>query len=79
MKYSKLILVFFPLVLVACSESEVSKDKYNSGYAKSQSEGCGCNPNFMQFDNSKEAQAGYGWADGYVDGCISIRREKSCE
>ena len=79
MKLSVLVLLIISLVSGTCSESGVSRDKYNSGWARAQLDGCGCNPNFSQFDNSKEAQAGLGWADGYVDGCVSVRHEKNCE
>lgn len=69
--------LMLPLLLTACFEGEVSKDKYNAGWAKAVSEGCSCNSNFSEFDNSKEAQSGFGWADGYVNSCLKLRSE-SC-
>ncbi len=78
--FVRLIVISIAILpLAACLESEVSEEKYDSGWAEAESQLCRCNPNYWSMDNSKEAQAGLGWADGYVDGCLEVRRRLNCQ
>lgn len=78
MMISKLLIPFILLFLLT-SCKEVPKEQYNAGWNKATKDACECNANLVQIDHSEEAKAGFGWADGYIKGCVHFKKENNCK
>ena len=74
-----LICCMLTLLALGCKKDvEVPKEQYNAGWSAAVKEECHCNENIVQIDNSEAAKAGFGWADGYIKGCLHFKKQNKC-
>jgi hypothetical protein len=76
---TKALLCFMLLFLISGCNEEVPKEQYNAGWEKAAKDACDCNENLVQIDHSEAAKAGFGWADGYIKGCVHFKKENKCK
>lgn len=78
-----MVITILLLGVAACSDSGVSKNQYAEGTKAAQDEGCTCDPFVSDTQSAAQhsdaAQVSEHWRSGYINACVSLRRQCSLD